>query len=279
MLRRIYRRCAGDVLRCKMPVQPALGYSVLMSDQPHRSKGCAARMREYPAPCRMISVQPTLHQAVSAERCTERCCDGQPKSCAGHHESCTIIAYFSGTCKPRCRFPPPFSATFRLSLPQPYRPFCRWPMPRISVGGFRQPSSQRRFCCWLPLLFPSADPSRLRRRPIGIFAGFLSAGLYQEPPPRFSPVPLGQRGCYGSCPAGGCPTFGAPVLLSVIDGVAPYQNLILTKPHGSKLSLSSFYGLSHGTGQPLPQFAVPLDHMLPVAYSQRLVVPLTMDTF
>ena len=123
-----------------------------------------------------------------------------------------IIAYFSGTCKPRCRFPPPFSATFRLSLPQPYRPFCRWPMPRISVGGFRQPSSQRRFCCWLPLLFPSADPSRLRRRPIGIFAGFLSAGLYQEPPPRFSPVPLGQRGCYGSCPAGGCPTFGAPVL-------------------------------------------------------------------
>ena len=123
-----------------------------------------------------------------------------------------IIAYFSGTCKPRRRFPPPFSATFRLSLPQPYRPFCRWPMPRISVGGFRQPSSQRRFCCWLPLLFPSADPSRLRRRPIGIFTGFLSAGLYQEPPPRFSPVPLGQRGCYGSCPAGGCPTFGAPVL-------------------------------------------------------------------
>ena len=77
-----------------------------------------------------------------------------------------IIAYFSGTCKSRRRFPPPFSATFRLSLPQPYRPFCRWLMPRISVGGFRQPSSQRRFCCWLPLLFPSADPSRLRRRPI-----------------------------------------------------------------------------------------------------------------
>ena len=166
MLRRIYRRCAGDVLRCKMPVQPALGYSVLMSDQPHRSKGCAARMREYPAPCRMISVQPTLHQAVSAERCTERCCDGQPKSCAGHHESCTIIAYFSGTCKSRCRFPPPFSAAF----------------------------------------------DRPHRSPMGPFAGFLSAGLYQEPPPRVSPVPLGQRGCYESCPAGGCPTFGAPVL-------------------------------------------------------------------
>lgn len=166
---------------------------------------------EYPAPCRMISVQPTLHQAVSAERCTERCCDGQPKSCAGHHESCTIIAYFSGTCKPRRRFPPPFSATFRLStllalLPMDYAADFRG---RFSTTLIAAPSA---FCCWLPLLFPSADSSRLRRRPIGIFAGFLSAGLYQEPPPRFSPVSLGQRGCYGSCPAGGCPTFGAPVL-------------------------------------------------------------------
>ena len=204
MLRRIYRRCAGDVLRCKMPVQPALGYSVLMSDQPHRSKGCAARMREYPAPCRMISVQPTLHQAVSAERCTERCCDGQPKSCAGHHESCTIIAYFSGTCKSRCRFPPPFSAAFD----RPHRS----PMGPFTVGFHRRFPWTATLSGLLPLFFPSADPGRLRRRPIGIFAGFLSAGLYQEPPPRFSPVPLGQRGCYGSCPAGGCPTFGAPVL-------------------------------------------------------------------
>ena len=104
-----------------------------------------------------------------------------------------------------CDFPPVLTTTLPALLPMAYA-------PRISVGGFRQPSSQRRFCCWLPLLFPSADPSRLRRRPIGIFAGFLSAGLYQEPPPRFSPVPLGQRGCYGSCPAGSCPTFGAPVL-------------------------------------------------------------------
>lgn len=146
MLRRIYRRCAGDVLRCKMPVQPALGYSVLMSDQPHRSKGCAARMREYPAPCRMISVQPTLHQAVSAERCTERCCDGQPKSCAGHHESCTIIAYFSGTCKPRRR--------------------------------------------------------------------------------DFHRFPWGNKGAMKAAPPEAAPLLGHLCFLSVIDGVAPYQNLI-----------------------------------------------------
>lgn len=137
-----------------------------------------------------------------------------------------IIAYFSGTCKPRRRFPPPFSAAFRLSLPQPYRPFCRWSMPRISVGGFRQPSSQRRFCCWLPLLFPSADSSRLRRSPIGIFAGFLSAGLYQEPPPRFSPVPLGNEGAMEAAPPEAAPLLRRLCFLSVIDGVAPYQNLI-----------------------------------------------------
>lgn len=166
-----------------------------------------------------------------------------------------IIAYFSGTCKPRRRFPPPFSAAFRLSLPQPYRPFCRWPMPPIFVGGFRQPSSQRRFCCWPPLLFPSADSSRLRRRPIGIFAGFLSAGLYQEPPPRFSPVPLGNEGAMEAAPPEAAPLLRRLCFLSVIDGVAPYQNLISDETAWIKavsLSLSSFCGLSHGTGQPLP---------------------------
>lgn len=115
-----------------------------------------------------------------------------------------IIAYFSGTCKPRCRFPPPFSVAFD----RPHRS----PMGPFTVGFHRRFPWTATLSGLLPLFFPSADPSRLRRRPIGIFAGFLSAGLYQEPPPRFSPVPLGQRGCYGSCPAGGCPTFGAPVL-------------------------------------------------------------------
>lgn len=119
-----------------------------------------------------------------------------------------------------CGFPPVLTTTLLALLPMAYAAdFRGW----FSTSLIAAPSA---FCCWLPLLFPSADPSRLRRRPIGIFAGFLSAGLYQELPPRFSPVPLGQRGCYGSCPAGGCPTFGALCFLSVIDGVAPYQNLI-----------------------------------------------------
>ena len=117
-----------------------------------------------------------------------------------------IIAYFSGTCKPRRKFPPPFSAAFRLSLPQPYRPFCRWPMPPIFVGGFRQPSSQRRFCCWPPLLFPSADSSRLRRD--------------------FHRFPWGNEGAMEAAPPEAAPLLGRLCFLSVIDGVAPYQNLI-----------------------------------------------------
>ena len=201
MLRRIYRRCAGDVLRCKMPVQPALGYSVLMSDQPHRSKGCAARMREYPAPCRMISVQPTLHQAVSAERCTERCCDGQPKSCAGHHESCTIIAYFSGTCKSRCRFPPPFSAAFD----RPHRS----PMGPFTVGFHRRFPWTATLSGLLPLFF---------------------VGRSQPPSPSpdwdFRRFPWGNEGAMEVAPPEAAPLLGHLCFLSVIDGVAPYQNLI-----------------------------------------------------
>ena len=99
-----------------------------------------------------------------------------------------IIAYFSGTCKPRRKFPPPFSAAFRLSLPQPYRPFCRWPMPPIFVGGFRQPSSHRR-----------RD---------------------------FHRFPWGNEGAMEAAPPEAAPLLGRLCFLSVIDGVAPYQNLI-----------------------------------------------------
>ena len=143
-----------------------------------------------------------------------------------------IIAYFSGTCKPRRRFPPPFSAAFRLSLPQLYRPFCRWPMPPISVGGFRQPSSQRRFCCWLP--FPLCGP--LSGTAAEIFTGSLGATgvLWKLPRRRLTHF-------WGAC---------AFYLLSMVS--LHTKTSFLTKPHGSKLSLSSFYGLSHGTGQPLP---------------------------
>lgn len=216
MLRRIYRRCAGDVLRCKMPVQPALGYSVLMSDQPHRSKGCAARMREYPAPCRMISVQPTLHQAVSAERCTERCCDGQPKSCAGHHESCTIIAYFSGTCKSRCRFPPPFSAAFD----RPHRS----PMGPFTVGFHRRFPWTATLSGLLPLFFVGRLPQP--SPPLHWDFCRLSRSFIKNRRRDFHRFPWGNEGAMEAALPEAAPLLGRLCFLSVIDGVAPYQNLI-----------------------------------------------------
>lgn len=141
-------------------------------------------------------------------------CAGQHKPYAEWHKPCRYYRLlFRNLQAPLpistavfCDFPPVLTTTLPALLQMVYAADFRG---RFSTALIAAPSA---FCCWLPLLFPSADSSRLRRRPIGIFAGFLSAGLYQEPPPRFSPVPLGQRGCYGSCPAGGCPTFGAPVL-------------------------------------------------------------------
>lgn len=166
-----------------------------------------------------------------------------------------IIAYFSGTCKPRRRFPPPFSVTFRLSLPQPYRPFCRWPMPRgfpwavfdnphrsavgllllasvvVSVGRSQPPSPSPD---WDFRRFPLCGP--LSRTAAEIFTGSLGATrLLWKLPRRKLPH------FWGAC---------AFYLLSMVS--LHTKTSFLTKPHGSKLSLSSFCGLSHGTGQPLP---------------------------
>lgn len=123
-----------------------------------------------------------------------------------------IIAYFSGTCKPRRRFPPPFSATFRLSLPQPYRPFCRWPMPRISMGGFRQPSSQRRFCCWLPLLFPSQIPAAFAVARLGFSQVSSLRAFIKNRRRDFHRFPWGIEGAMEAAPPEAAPLLGAPVL-------------------------------------------------------------------
>ena len=131
-----------------------------------------------------------------------------------------IIAYFSGTCKPRRRFPPPFSAAFRLSLPQLYRPFCRWPMPPISVGGFRQPSSQRRFCFrrQIPAAFAVA---RLGFSQVSSLRAFIRNRRRD-----FHRFPWGNGGAMEAAPPEADPLLGRLCFLSVIDGVAPYQNLI-----------------------------------------------------
>lgn len=111
-----------------------------------------------------------------------------------------------------------------------------------SVGALR--------CC-----FPSADSGRPRHSPLrfptfsasgfsprattgpfagsfavksspGAVAGFSAAGLSSRAPPRFSPVPLGNEGAMEAAPPEAAPLLRRLCFLSVIDGVAPYQNLI-----------------------------------------------------
>ena len=139
-------------------------------------------------------------------------CAGQHKPYAEWHKPCRYYRLlFRNLQAPLpistavfCDFPPVLTTTLPALLPMAYAADFH--------GRFSTTLIAAPFLLLASGVVSVADSSRLRRRPIGIFAGFLSAGLYQEPPPRFSPVPLGQRGCYESCPAGGCPTFGAPVL-------------------------------------------------------------------
>lgn len=139
-----------------------------------------------------------------------------------------IIAYFFGTCKPCRRFPPPFSATFRLSLPQPYWPFCRWPMPPISVGGFRQPSSQSRRpsvagfrCCFRRQIPAAFAVARLGFSQVSSLRAFIKNRRRD-----FHRFPWGNEGAMEAAPPEAAPLLGRLCFLSVIDGVAPYQNLI-----------------------------------------------------
>lgn len=155
-----------------------------------------------------------------------------------------IIAYFSGTCKSRCRFPPPFSAAFDRPHRSPMGPFTvgfhrRFPwtatlsglLPLFFVGRLPQPSPPPD---WDFRRFPLCGP--LSRTAAEIFTGSLGATrvLWKLPRRRLPHF-------WGAC---------AFYLLSMVS--LHTKTSFLTKPHGSKLSLSSFYGLSHGTGQPLP---------------------------
>ncbi len=51
-----------------------------------------------------------------------------------------------------------------------------------------------------------------------------------------------------AAPPEAAPLLGRLCFLSVIDGVAPYQNLISDETAWIKAVSLSFYGLSHGTG-------------------------------
>lgn len=144
-----------------------------------------------------------------------------------------------------CGFPPVLTTTLPALLPMAYAadfrgwfsttliaaPFLLLASVVVSVGRSQPPSPSPD---WDFRRFPLCGP--LSRTAAEIFTGFLGASrvLWKLPRRRLPHF-------WGAC---------AFYLLSMVS--LHTKTSFLTKPHGSKLSLSSFYGLSHGTGQPLP---------------------------
>lgn len=139
-------------------------------------------------------------------------CAGQHKPYAEGHKPCRYyrLLFRNLQAPPQipatvfCGFPPVLTTSLPALLPMAYAadfrgwfsttliaaPFLLLASAVVSVGRSQPPSPSpdwdfRRFPLRGPLSGTAAE----------IFTGS-----------------LGQRGRYGSCPAGGCPTFGAPVL-------------------------------------------------------------------
>lgn len=180
-------------------------------------------------------------------------CAGQHKPYAEWHKPCRYyrLLFRNLQAPPQipatifCDFPPALTTTLPALLPMAYAadfrgrfsttliaaPFLLLASVVVSVGRSQPPSPSpdwdfRRFPLCGPLSGTAAE----------IFTGSLGATrvLWKLPRRRLPHF-------WGAC---------AFYLLSMVS--LHTKTSFLTKPHGSKLSLSSFCGLSHGTGQPLP---------------------------
>ena len=180
-------------------------------------------------------------------------CVGQHKPYAEWHKPCRYyrLLFRNLQAPPQipatvfCGFPPVLTATLPALLPMVYAadfrgwfsttliaaPFLLLASVVVSVGRFQPPSPSPD---WDFRRFPLCGP--LSRTAAEIFTGSLGATrvLWKLPRRRLPHF-------WGAC---------AFYLLSMVS--LHTKTSFLTKPHGSKLSLSPFCGLSHGTGQPLP---------------------------
>lgn len=168
-----------------------------------------------------------------------------------------------------------------------HKPYAEWHKPcryyRLLFRNLQAPLpiSTAVFCCFRPSspqsygtfhrCFP--PPFSVDRNAIGPFAVVFSVGRSQPPSPSpdwdFRRFPLcgplsrtaaeiftgslGATRVLWKLPRRRLPHFWGACAFYLLSMVSLHtKTSFLTKPHGSKLSLSSFYGLSHGTGQPLP---------------------------
>lgn len=171
-------------------------------------------------------------------------CAGQHKPYAEWHKPCRYYRLLFRNLQAPLPISTAVFCCFRPSSPQSYGTFHRWFPPPFSVDRnaigpfavvFRRQASAALTAARLGFSQVSSLQAFIKNRR-EIFTGFLGATrvLWKLPRRRLPHF-------WGAC---------AFYLLSMVS--LHTKTSFLTKPHGSKLSLSSFYGLSHGTGQPLP---------------------------
>lgn len=182
-------------------------------------------------------------------------CAGQHKPYAEWHKPCRYyrLLFRNLQAPPQipatvfCGFPPVLTTTLPALLPMAYAAdFRGW----FSTTLIAAPST---FCCWLPLLFPSADPQPPSPSPDWDFRRFPLCGPLSGTAAEIFTGSLGTTRVLWKLPRRRLPHFWGACAFYLLSMVSLHtKTSFLTKPHGSKLSLSSFYGLSHGAGQPLP---------------------------
>lgn len=209
-------------------------------------------------------------------------CAGQHKPYAEWHKPCRYyrLLFRNLQAPPQipatvfCGFPPVLTTTLPALLPMAYAadfrgrfsatliaaPFLLLASVVVSVGRSQPPSPQPiaisdvlRFG-----LFTKSYHRTLRRfLRCEIFAGsrcrFPLCGPLSGTAAEIFTGSLGATRVLWKLPRRRLPHFWGACAFYLLSMVSLHtKTSFLTKPHGSKLSLSSFYGLSHGTGQPLP---------------------------
>lgn len=132
----------------------------------------------------------------------------------------------------------------------------------VSVAGFR--------CCFRRQIPAAFAVARLGFSQVSSLRAFIRNRRRD-----FHRFPWGNEGAVEAAPPEAAPLLGCLCFLSVIDGVAPYQNLISDETAWIKAVSLVFLRSIAWHRAAAPVVAVPIDHMLPVAYSQRLVVTAT----
>lgn len=173
-----------------------------------------------------------------------------------------------------CGFPPVLTTTLPALLPMAYAADFPWVVfdnphrSAVSVAGFR--------CCFRRQIPAAFAVARLGFSQVSSLRAFIRNRRRD-----FHRFPWGNGGAMEAAPPEADPLLGRLCFLSVIDGVAPYQNLISdeTRMDQSCLSrLSTVYRMAPGSRSRSVRFRLTIWLPGSLIHSDWLS-PLTMDIF